>query len=87
MLTKALRKIDKFYAVLAGVLLLLAATLIYTGLGIFSAINTAHEIDTTVQAEAMINRQLLVKTVEEVYSKGVPDLLIKETTISQIPTD
>ena len=79
---KALKKIDRFYIVLSGVLLLLAAPLIYTGLGIFSALITAGEIDTNLQGEARVDKVQLETAVTQTYEREIPELAIRETYLS-----
>jgi hypothetical protein len=87
MLTKVWRKIDRFYLILAMVLLVLAAPVIYTAQGIFSGFIIAFEIDPTLDAELRINKQKLDKAVRAVYDKNVPDFEISEAIKSQAPLE
>jgi cell division protein FtsL len=83
MLKKAWTKIDRFYTILAIVLLILAAPVIYTALGIFSAIITAHELDAS-GSQVRINKARLDQAIVEVYDKDVPALEVRETSISVV---
>ncbi len=76
---KVLRKIDRFYIVLSGVLIVLAVPLIYTGLGIFSALITSVEIDTSLQRDARIDRSRLEKAVSETFKREIQPLEVRET--------
>lgn len=87
MLTKAWKKIDRFYAILALVVLMLAAPVIYTALGIFSAFITAYEVDTSVDKGVRVNKPRLEQAVAEVYDKEVPPLEVRETFITVNPEE
>ena len=81
MLTKAWKKIDRFYLILAIVLLLLAAPMIYTALGVFSAFITAYEIDTSAGKEVRIDKARLDQAVSSVYDRDIPPIEVRESSI------
>lgn len=72
MLTIDWAKIDKFYIVLVVVLVFLTTTLILTFRTVFSAFNTAYEIDpATAAAPNTINEENIVEAYEWIFSKDV----------------
>lgn len=76
---KVLRKIDRFYVVLSGVLIVLAAPLIYTGLGIFQALITASEVDTSLQRDARVDKTRVDKAISETFEKEIKPIEVRET--------
>jgi len=72
MLTIDWAKIDKFYIVLVIVLVFLTMTLIITFRTVFSAFNTAYEIDpATAAAPNTINEDNILESYEWIFGKDV----------------
>ncbi|QQS38914.1 hypothetical protein IPM62_06065 [Candidatus Woesebacteria bacterium] len=84
MLTKAWRKIDRFYLILAIVLMVLAVPVIYTSLGILSAFTTVYEIDNEADREARLDKTKLDQAVTSIYHRDIPTLQVRETAIAEI---
>ena len=90
MLKRAWKKIDRFYMILAIVLVVLAVPLVYTVQGIFGAFITAFEVDPSVGNEVRIDKMMLDDAVKAVYDKEVPPFEVKESTLftnRQVPVE
>ena len=76
-------KIDKFYIVFALVLIVLSVVVILTFNGIFSAYNTAYEIDqVSMESDLRVNKDDLGKAHEWVLEKNDVTLNYKSATSS-----
>lgn len=70
---KNLAKIDKFYFVLAIVLILLSVVFVYAFRGIFSAFVTAYEVSVPSEQSNKIDLVKLETAHELLYEKSIPD--------------
>ena len=76
-------KIDKFYLVFAFILIILSLVVIFTFNGVFSAFNTAYEIDQeSVESELKVNKDNLGKAHKWVFEKSDVELNYKTATSS-----
>ncbi len=76
MLTRAWKKIDRFYAILAIVVLVLAMPLVFTVQGIFSSFITAYEIGLESEQKVRVNEAKLSEAVRSVVEREIPKLEI-----------
>lgn len=75
MLTKTLAKIDRYYPILAVVVIGLTVLLIFTLRGIFLALNTASQFDTEqVEASLKVKKEKLDALYQKVKERKVPAL-------------
>lgn len=81
MLTKAWRKIDRFYAILALVMLFLAVPIIFTIQGVFTSFITAYEVGLGDDTSVRVNEVQLENSINIVYEREVPDLRVRESGI------
>jgi hypothetical protein len=78
MLTIDWAKIDKFYIALVFVLILMAILVIFTFKSVFSAFNTAYEIDQgSAVTELKVDREKLEEAYGWVFNRGANPLKIK----------
>jgi len=75
MLTKTLAKIDRYYPILAVVVIGLIILMIFTLRGLFGALNTASEFDPEGGATTLkIDKASLDEVYEKVINRKVPVL-------------
>jgi hypothetical protein len=75
MLTKTLAKIDRYYPILAVVVVGLTILIIFTLKGIFTAINTASEFDPELGASTLkIDKAALDDVYDKITNRKVPAL-------------
>lgn len=72
---KNLAKIDKFYFVLAIVLMFLSVVFVYAFRGIFSAFVTAYEVSVPSQQSNKIDLAKLETANNLVFEKSIPDFV------------
>ena len=78
MLTIDWAKIDKFYIALVFVLILMAILVIFTFKSIFSAFNTAYEIDQgSIATELRVDKGRLEEAYDWVFKRGANPLEIR----------
>jgi hypothetical protein len=78
MSTQHLAKIDKFYIVFVSVLIALAAMVILTFRGIFSAFNRGYEIDqSSLESDLKINKDKLNEAYTWAFEKNTVSLDLK----------
>jgi cell division protein FtsL len=78
MSAKTLEKIDKFYIVLAVVLLFMALMIIMSFKGVFSAFLTAYDLDQqAIGQEVRLNSEELDEVYTWVYNRKADDLLVR----------
>jgi hypothetical protein len=78
MLKISLEKIDKFYVILAVVLVLMAVMVIFSFKGLFSAFLTAYDFDQkSIGQEVRLDSDELDEVYAWIYNKQVDDLLIR----------
>ena len=76
-------KIDKFYIAFAAVLIVLAVVVIFTFNGIFSAYNTAYEIDqVSIESDLKVNKDNLEKAHKWAFERSDVPLVYKTATSS-----
>lgn len=67
---KAWNRFNKYYIAMLFILLLAAGLVIYTFNGVFSALDTAYEVDTKISdLELRIDRDNLNEAYEKVYNR------------------
>ncbi len=70
-LGKTLESVDKFYVVLAIVLVLMAILVIFSFRGIFNALLSAYEIDQgSISVDSTVEKQNLNEAYNWVYNRG-----------------
>lgn len=75
----SLEKIDKFYIVLAVVLVFMAVMVIFSFKGVFSAFLTAYDFnEASVAQEVRLNSDGLDKVYSWIYDKNAEDLLVRD---------
>jgi len=75
MLTKTLAKIDRYYPILAVVVIGLTVLIIFTLRGIFTAFNTASEFDPELGGTTLkIDKASLDEVYQKVINRKVPVL-------------
>lgn len=77
MLIGAWKKIDKFYIILAVVVLVLAVPFVLTAQGVFSSLISAYEIDSESDRPVSINKSQLQKALEVYNESEVPALEVR----------
>lgn len=74
MLTKILGKIDRFYLILAVVVLVLGGLIVITLSGVLSAISTTDEVDEGAVVEYGIDQQKLDEAYDLILEKSIEPL-------------
>jgi hypothetical protein len=69
--------LDKFYLVLSAVLILLAAMVIFTFQGVFSAYIKAYEIGPNIDSELRVDKEILDSAYDFVFNKRIVSLELK----------
>ena len=75
---KAWRKLDKYYLMLFGVMLLLSALTIYTFRQIFSNVLKAQETADLKESELKIDKEMLEKAYSKISERKAVELNVPE---------